>query len=230
MGIPDINVAGMLANFQAESYLDSSTVEGVWDELFMIGGKKQQFNQNPTAFFHDFVVDKWAQQGVTLNTVAYKASDGNYYPGVGLGAWTGENCRKLISKANELGLDWWDFDFQLAYAISNQYRDGVVRGWTEPAVSLDESAFWFMENFEGYSRNWSPLAHKRLQYTPVFYDMIVGENWSQQVDEEYAKKIIALADSMDGTNTLEELQQDKIAKHVLESTTKILVQFLDLTK
>lgn len=230
LGLPDINIAGILANYQSESFLDSTSVEAVFDELFTIGGKKQQFNQNMTSFFQGYVVDAWAKQGVTLRTEVYKGSDGQYYPGIGLGAWTGENCRKLVAKANEVGMDWWDFDYQLAYIISDQYRPGVVRGWTEPAVSVEDSAYWYMENWEGYRREWSQFTGARLYYAPIFYDMITNENWSAQVDTEYAKKVISLADTLDGKHTLEELELVKMARHVCECTSKVLVQFLDIIK
>ena len=55
----------------------------------------------------------------SLNYDAYKADDGKYYAGVGLGGFTGPNCKNLFDFAKSKNIDWYDIAAQTAFLMSD---------------------------------------------------------------------------------------------------------------
>ncbi|MGX1195855.1 phage tail tip lysozyme [Metabacillus sp. SLBN-84] len=103
--------AAVLGNLQAESSLDPTAVETIYDEPFAIGAGKQ------SAIAADFKVElidaSYAARFPAIN-----------YVGIGLAQWTNGRNRLLIEFANEQGVNWFDFDTQVRFMLAG---DDAVR-------------------------------------------------------------------------------------------------------
>lgn len=90
LGMNDQNIAGILGNFETESGIDPTSVEGIFDEPNTIGPRKRA------------------------------AWDKNFEPqpmGIGLGQWTAGRTQMLLDFAADRNRDWHYIDVQLAFAI-----------------------------------------------------------------------------------------------------------------
>lgn len=124
----------VLGNWSIESGLDPTAIESVYDESFKIGSTKQE------AIAWDF------------NLVHWNPSYAAEYPdikrcGIGLGQWTNERNKKLLTYAQKAGnkvykgdkseyKQWYDLDIQLAFALDKDCKFGDTKAkwmseWTE---------------------------------------------------------------------------------------------------
>lgn len=117
-GWSDAMIAGMLSNFQAEGSIDPTAIEGIYDEPYTMGTRKtaavnDNFQSQCQRLFADYA------GRVSINQDAYRADDGNYYPGLGLCQWTGPGAKRLLDYAKSVNTDWYDMGYQIAYIIAN---------------------------------------------------------------------------------------------------------------
>lgn len=96
-GMPDENVAGILGNWDAESRIDPTSVEGIFDEPFHIGPRKQ------------------AAEDSGFSHMAYLNGDPS---GIGLGQWTRGRNVNLRSYADAHDVDWFSLEAQMGFMIS----------------------------------------------------------------------------------------------------------------
>lgn len=98
-GAPDENIAGILGNFDPEGGIDPTAVEGIFDERFQIGPRKQAaWDANFTGFgYGDYSVE---------------------FRGIGLGQWTNGRNQALLAYARALGQPWHHLEVQLGFMIS----------------------------------------------------------------------------------------------------------------
>lgn len=192
-GLNDACIAGILGNFQVECSIDSTTVEGIYDEPHQIGPKKQAAFADLSSYTSGTVFSLYASSGISINQNAYKASDGKYYCGIGMGQWTGPAAYQLISVASGTGHDWYSIEYQLAYLVCDtQYRPGFFATWKESmSTSPEEAAAYFAKNWEG---NTTMAQAERKSNAAAWLSKI--SSWS--VDESFYQSIISLSQNMGG--------------------------------
>lgn len=150
LGVPDINIAGMLGNWTKESGIDPTGVEGIYSEPFQVGPKKQAAMADPQSYVFNSLKPRTR---IKVNWNAYKGRDGVYYPGIGLGGFTGPATTDVLDIAKKNGTNWYDLETQLHYVTDpGGYRGGStwVEKWKKQNFSsAAQSADWFTKNWEG---------------------------------------------------------------------------------
>lgn len=201
LGLTDEQCAGMLGNCEVEGHFDPTSMETIFypAEAFDIDGQRKSVaKENMDAFFWSVVRPAYNGSSVTLNMDGYRCSDGTYCPGIGLFAYTGENGHLLMEYAEAAGMDWWEFDLQMAFAIDAVGGYGGGNGgaawltsWNSSPGSPAAAAAEFNLNFEG---NGTVANDKKGAAAETWYAKFKGT----MGDEAYAQSIIALADSISG--------------------------------
>lgn len=192
-GLTDECIAGILGNLSVESGLDPTCIEGIYDEPFQLGPKKQSAVTDLSTYTQDTLFPLYASSGISINQSAYQGTDGKYYCGSGLVQWTGPGAEKLLVVANSTGLQWYAMNFQMAYMVSDaHYREGFFAEWkASPDSSPEEAATTFSHRYEG---NTVMAQEERRQKAREWYDQM--SSWS--VDEALANSVLALASNMGG--------------------------------
>lgn len=139
MGMSDVNIAGILGNWTAESGIDATAVETIYDEFFTIGPRKQ------------------GAQAVGFRIKDFAPAYAAKYPliehaGIGLGQWTNDRHLMLIQYSMAMGKPWYDMEVQLGFMVSKDdpYRVQMIKDMiTTPAASVDAATLDFMNRWEG---------------------------------------------------------------------------------
>ena len=186
---PDELIAGALGNWNLESgYLDPTSVEGIYNEAHTYGPRKQAAMANPSSYIRRIYSD-----GVYWP--AYIGRDGQYWPGIGLGGFTGPKATDLMDYATSLGRNWYDLDVQLQYCVNDKSfkaRDGTMQNryndlFVNPAkhtqfigVSYSQAAYLFYAKFEMPGNSWGKFMNQhgreRLANTQKWYNEIKAGN------------------------------------------------------
>ena len=147
-GYPDTNIAGILGNWTEESGIDPTSIEAIYGESHKFGPKKSK----AAADFNSYVTGtlKRKYSGKSINWDAYLAS-GKYYPGIGLGQWTGPRAKGLIDYASTNGGNWYDLNTQLKYMLDADGRADWMKKWKSPEKSPEAAAMKFFTGWEGGS-------------------------------------------------------------------------------
>lgn len=151
-GLSNEQIAGILGNWSVESGIDPSGFEGIFSEHFQPTGPKHTEAYGNMNSWTESLFSQYAARGIGINHAAYKGSDGNYYPGLGLGQWTGGNGEKLIGAAKSVNKNWYDLDFQLAYALATPSPTGIQDYWNKykkESGSARAMAMSFTHDWEG---------------------------------------------------------------------------------
>lgn len=136
LGMGHEQIAGILSNLQAESGLDPTTIEGIYDEPYDANGAKHQQALNDP--------DTWVT--VTLRNLyggsqnsmdGYRDASGKHWPGIGLAQWTPGS--KLLNAAQQFGMDWADPAFQIAYMATSSSPTGLLGGADWPSTYMRET-------------------------------------------------------------------------------------------
>lgn len=189
LGYDNEHIAGILGNWFAESGCDPTSIETIYDEKYQIGPKKRAAMSN----WQDFTLNTvFPSYSISINHDAYKGSDGKYYPGIGLGGFTGPNTTDLLSFAQNHNKQWYDFDLQLMFTITPYSQGGYsvsindVYGRNSYG-NPEDAATAFLHNWEGNTIAES----ERRQAAADYYT----ELRSMQFDSQYAQSIIAQANA-----------------------------------
>lgn len=186
LGVPDPMIAGCLGNWSAESGIDPTSVEGIYSEAHTYGPKKQAAMANPQNYVLNSLKPRTR---ISVNWNAYKGRDGLYYPGIGLGGFTGTNATDLIDFAKSIGKPWYSLDAQLQFCIASSFiaRDGKSHGGYRPtfftsdsnkakyaSLTPSQAAYNFFMDWEGmkssqyYKLNGSIRSAKAEEWTTYF--------------------------------------------------------------
>lgn len=102
-GMPEENIAGILGNWSQESGIDPTSVEGIYDEPYRIGPRKQAVWDG--GFTH----------------IA-----GQSHGGIGLGQWSNGRTPMLLDYAEAKELDWYTIEAQLAFMVEGDNPSDVA--------------------------------------------------------------------------------------------------------
>lgn len=210
-GLPDVNIAGILGNFNHESGIDPTSIEGVFgtDQQFKWTERKQNIAKDLSSYTVNKLFPQYAGR-FSINRDAYRgAIDRNkYFCGCGLGQYTGPRMEKLIIFSQKMEKDWWDVLTQMAFMITPRDRGGDYgpRGdfdllkWTKPERDPLEATKVFGFKWEG---NISASLPKRQLYAVKWFSRM-GEwhmddaNAIMKEVETSIKKVGWLTESVDG--------------------------------
>lgn len=169
--------AAVLGNLQAESGLDPTAVETIYNEPFQIGPRKQ----------HAQDVDFRIAQVDADYAEEHKAIE---YMGIGLAQWTNERNRLLLSYANEHGVNWYEFDTQIRFMLDgdHEYRQQQLTDFLNASNSanVDAETERFMNTWIGLS---SPNASLSTRQKFAQNYMFTLERAT--VDTDYANSILS---------------------------------------
>lgn len=196
-GFNDIETAGIMGNFQAESNLNPESVEGQYYPDYS--------NYRDKIFESDEGMDSWAERlfqhydnnkpkKVPYSKEGYvvTGADGkkHYRIGIGLAGWTASLTDKLINAARQSGKPWQDLDHQLDFFadnfLRNQYNDwnystapSAPGGLTRPeylkdSESPEQAANRFYGIYESGSSNWYSENSTRGDYARDLYNKFSG--------------------------------------------------------
>lgn len=209
-GLSNEQIAGILGNWSVESGIDPSGFEGIFSEHFQPTGPKHTEAYGNMNSWTESLFSQYAARGIGINHAAYKGSDGNYYPGLGLGQWTGGNGEKLIGAAKSVNKNWYDLDFQLAYALATPSPTGIQDYWNKykkESGSASAMAMSFTHDWEGNTG----MAYGERQ--------AAAEHWLSQMaswteDSAFSASVISMSQN------LGMVASDGAASSALQSCTK----------
>lgn len=190
-GLSDEQVAGILGNWDVESQLDPTIIEGIFSEPYDIKGPEHQDAMHDwDTYVRVTLSRKYGANDYTQNS-GYLASNGSKYPGIGLAQWTGGGAMKLLNTAEAVHAKWWKLNFQLAYMLAKNAPTGAFgkKFWSEYKSQPNDATFdtiWFAKYFEG---NTTMVIVKRC---------ILAEGWLQlekhwTVNEKYGNSVLNMA-------------------------------------
>lgn len=165
-GMPDENIAGILGNWSAESGIDSTSVEGIYDEPNRIGPRKAQAEK-----------DNFTGYGYVQ------------YRGIGLGQWTNVRNQNLLNYAKASGLAWHSLSTQMGFMISPAEGSDaeVVKDMiANPVGSPSAAAVHFHDK-------WERSADTSMELRKSKAEMWMGMLGAWEADQDLADSILAQA-------------------------------------
>lgn len=192
-GLAEENIAGIIGNFSAESGIDPTRIEGVYgdDEYNSITGKKKsKIVSDWENYTLNTLFPLYERSGRSINKKAFIGNDKKYYPGIGLGQWTGPRATLLFDYAKSVKMEWFNIDTQLAFMITDTKKGGDTRSgyfvdWQpvgDPEIGADE----FAKKWEGHD----PEQKRREAAASWFTKM---QNGKLVLDKDYGESILAAA-------------------------------------
>lgn len=176
MGISKEVAAGVIGNFSAESSLDPTAVETIYDEPFQIGPKKQK------------AMD--ANFEAAIIAPSYKAVYPNVHNlGIGIGQWSNSRNITIRDYADSRGLDWFDIGTQLAFMFDGDNPGDVDILWdiaNQEGISLTEATSRFVHEWERPDKSALNMSGRQNEAARIYLDMETME-----VDTDYAQSIIS---------------------------------------
>lgn len=154
-GMPEENIAGILGNWSQESGIDPTSVEGIYDEPYRIGPRKQA-----------------AWDG------GFTHIPGQSHGGIGLGQWSNGRTLMLLDYAESKDLDWYTIETQLAYMVEGDnpsdvavFKDMITTSQGSPTAA----AVHFHDNWERSADNAAMMAQRTADAEMWFAKM---SGWS----------------------------------------------------
>ena len=195
-GLTDEMIAGMLGNIEHESlYVDSTTVEGIYDEPFQVGERTKEAVDGLPNYTDKTLFPLYDRSGCQYRVDGYTAEDGKHYCGVGLIQWTGPSAKLLIDSAG--GNDWSSFEYQLAYMLCDSiYRPGFFKDWKEnKTFDTPEAA---AENFRIYYEGNSSLGMAESKENAVKWYGVITSEWNTEDSSltDFIKNLWEMATNM----------------------------------
>lgn len=196
-GMSDNNIAGIIGNWDAESGVDPTSVEGIFDEPQTIGQRKQ------------------AVWDAGFNHMAYLHGDPS---GIGLGQWTRSRNTNLLAYAKGHNVDWYDIKTQLGFMVSaSEGSDAnIVKGMIKTSQdSPGEAAMYFHDAWER-SGDDADMKVRRVTAADKWYGMFSG--WS--ADKALADSILSQSgSSLDAADANEAASIESSCRQAGENVT-----------
>lgn len=160
-GYTPIGASGIMGCWQNESANRADRLEGDYLGSFPGFEKAMASNASLNDYTENVLFPAYARSNISINKGAYKGSDGNYYPGIGLAQWTGPRGYELLQHAKSIGGDWRDLDTQLLF-YSKEADNRGLKEKLNAATSPADAARVALDNYEMYS-GWSNTATGKKQ-------------------------------------------------------------------
>lgn len=203
------HIAAVLANMDAESNIDETSIETVYVEAYQMGPVKKAFD----ADFYNKSEEALGKYTISLDLGFYHSPDGKCRVGIGLVQNTGPNAKQLIETAEGMGHKWYELEYQLAYLLAfggpgdDKFFD---KGhFDTKSGSLNELCNYVCQNIEGMNPgiviNGTTFGDTHSASAQKWLDAMSG--WS--VDESYANSVFALLEQMGGSAAVAEVQKRK---------------------
>lgn len=178
MGMPDVNIAGILGNWTTESGIDPTGVETIYDEPNQIGPRKS------------------AAEAAGFKIAAMDAAYAAKYPaidlaGIGLGQWTNGRNTLLMNYAKSINQPWHALETQIGFMISKDDPTRVAyiqEMMKTPAANPGEASSNFSLKWEGIRDH---TFDKRQQQANDWYAKMSG--WPK--DKALADSILSQSNS-----------------------------------
>ena len=193
LGCNDNQAAGALGCWEAESGIDPTAVEHIYDEPYSVEGMKKQ------AALADLGAYTMTLSAAQSNPTGYASQKYGHACGLGLAQFTGPAVDDLMDYAAGMDMDWWELDVNVCFAIAPVSQGGFgggaggadwLRTWIENptgASSPEEAAGTFCEKYEGYTGDLGP----RPANARKWYEIFAGT----MGDEEYGQSILEMANT-----------------------------------
>lgn len=197
--------AAVLGNLQAESSLDPTAMETIFDEPFQVGPKKAAAAVK--GFKISLIDPSYAARFPSIQ-----------YVGIGLGQWTNGRNQLLVNYAKKTGSNWYDFDTQIKFMLDgdDSTRTKQLTSFLKATpTNVDSETEKFMNTWIGLS---SPNSSLSARQTNAENYMFVLDRAT--ADTSYADSILSgvNVNTAEGNNAIAAYQQDdgcgnKIASH-----------------
>ena len=143
-GFTDAQIAGFLGNMEAESGVDPTCVEGIYDEPFQVGPKTQ----------HAIDLGCIIQDYLPGYPYVYEENGVPFPAGIGIAQFTGEENTMLFQYAARFNKKWSDLDVQMAYGMDTKQGGYGHAAWfmgdflSKKHTSIEEAAYDICVNYE----------------------------------------------------------------------------------
>ena len=157
LGLSVKGAAGVMGVFESESGNIAARLEG--DYAFPNAfGTATRSNSALNAYTTDQLFPYYAKQGVSIDKGAYRAEDGNYYPGFGLAQWTGPRGKQISDYGKSKSSNWEDLAVQLAFIRDElgSARFSALMGAIKNPASPTNAADAWMTQYEAGGSGTNP--------------------------------------------------------------------------
>lgn len=199
-GLSNKHVAGALSNFEAESSIDPTCIETIYNEPYTMGTRKTEAAKDFNAF-KSKVQAAYANSnlGYSINWSAY-TYNGKFCPGIGIVQWTGSGGVKLRECADKVaGGKWWNLDFQVAYMIAKGAPTGAMGGknFFKTYASMNFSSG------EAAARTFTKFENGAMPSAQVSSHIKTANGWVSKMgswtkDESFNKSVQGLVNAIKG--------------------------------
>lgn len=175
LGFKQEPFAAIMGNFTAESGLDPTSVETIYDEPYSIGPRKARAHEL------DY---KMADMDP-----AYKARfPGVVHAGLGLSQWSNGRNRTFLEYADNLGLDWFEIGTQLRFMLEadNKSDRVILLNYANKEGSVEALTKSFMLEYLRPSKNAYALDKRTNAATDIMFKLK-----TMVVDQSYADSILS---------------------------------------
>ena len=207
LGYSDYAAAGVIGCWTAESSCNPATIEGNYLNSYpgdSIATDREAMNNWTQTLFNAY-----SSSGLSINRNAYRADDGNYYPGIGLAQWTGPRGKAFLDFA---GSQWNQLDKQVEYLVKelNSSYSGANNAM-KSVNSPEEAASVFCTKFEGYSGNSS----SRQQAARDAFEKFKGTEGNYNISSSDSNSNDS---NSNNENTLTQAEFDSICRYIMQET------------
>lgn len=165
MGYTDTAISGIMGAWEEETHNTPTVLEGDYflkPDIYDVTSSPDKMNSYAT----DRLFPGLERSDIHPHKDQYLGSDGKYYPGIGLGQWTGPRSQELLERAKSKGEDWSSYKTQLDF-----FEDEMERRNLSDVLNTKESpsaaAEYFAKNYEGNSS--SKLISARQKQAEALY-------------------------------------------------------------
>lgn len=153
LGLSAKGAAGVMGVFESESGNIAARLEG--DYAFPNAfGTATKSNAALNSYTTDQLFPYYAKQGISIDKGAYRAEDGNYYPGFGLAQWTGPRGKQIGDYGKSKSSNWEDLAVQLAFIreeLTSSRFSGLMGAIKNPASPQNAADAWMTQYEAGGS-------------------------------------------------------------------------------
>lgn len=176
VGMSEEAASGMMGCWEAESTNRADRLEGDFLQKRVSGWPTPTQAMSSNAALNEYFTKWLAPRTKGIHPEAYKGTDGNYYPGLGLAQWTGPRGENLLNFSKGLGMDWRDLYAQLNFAMS-EFQSRKNSSKIFEATSPSDGAYRalaYYEMSETWARKHPDKLKNRQDYAEAIYATYKG--------------------------------------------------------